>query len=84
MTTDTGTVNSKVHAICKGDPGERVWLLRRRLGMSQEDLSIASGIALTTIRALEQGRRRAIRDSTLAKLATALGSTVDALRTPID
>jgi len=80
----TSTLMSRRHIVRKGDPAERVTLLRRRLGMSQYDLAEQSGVEIDTIRALEQGRRRGIRDKTLDKLATALQTTRAYLLTPID
>lgn len=43
------------------------------LRMTQQELSVASGISPATIRELQHGRRRATRGRTLAALSTALG-----------
>lgn len=51
------------------------------LGMSQVDLSAASGVTEYTISEIEQGRRPRVRPSTLRKLASGLGVTVADLYT---
>lgn len=61
--------------------GEHVREIRRMLGMSQLDLSTASGVTEYTISELEQGRRPRVRPSTLRKLAAGLGVTVADLYT---
>lgn len=49
----------------------------RVLGLSQIDLSLASGVSDTTIRELQQAAKLSYRQKTLSKVATALGWTVD-------
>jgi transcriptional regulator with XRE-family HTH domain len=52
---------------------------RGRLGWSREDLAHRSGLSWAAITQIESGRRREVRASTLAALATALGVSVDYL-----
>lgn len=52
---------------------------RMALGLSQEELSIKSGINRYTISELEAGKCPNSRLSTLIKLADALDATVEAL-----
>ena len=62
--------------------GAHVREMRRMLGMSQVDLSAASGgVTEYTISEIEQGRRPRVRPSTLRKLASGLGVTVADLYT---
>lgn len=56
----------------EGDLGERVGALRRRRGLTQEQLAEASGIDVSTVRKLEQGARQGARLGTLHALARAL------------
>jgi transcriptional regulator with XRE-family HTH domain len=65
-------------------PGERIALLRNRQGKSQFDLATLSGVAIDTIRRIEQGRAKEIQHGTLSALAGALGCSVAYLTTPID
>jgi transcriptional regulator with XRE-family HTH domain len=46
---------------------------RRRLGMTQQTLELASGVDQTVISRLETGRLRGIRWSRLAKIVAVLG-----------
>lgn len=55
-----------------GHIGDRVGDLRRRRGLTQEDLAEASGVAVSTIRKLEQGARHTARIATLNALAQGL------------
>lgn len=55
-----------------GGLGERVALLRRRRGLTQEDLAERAGVSVELVRKLEQGRRRSVRLGTLHGLARAL------------
>jgi DNA-binding XRE family transcriptional regulator len=77
MTKTTRTVKP----IPAGHPGEKVLLLRRRLGMSQEELAKRAEIHLNTVSALEQGKPCV--SLTLAALARALGTTVSVLTNPL-
>lgn len=56
--------------------GKRVALLRRKQGLTQEQLSDRTGLAVDSIGAIEQGRRWA-RLTTLHVLAKGLGVKVD-------
>jgi transcriptional regulator with XRE-family HTH domain len=58
--------------------GKRLQQIRVAAGISQPALAEAAGIPVGTLRNLEQGRRIPRLD-TAAKLASALGVTVDAL-----
>lgn len=55
--------------------GHRLQRLRRRRGLSQEQLATRAGISLSAIARLERQPRAACRCRTLARLATALGET---------
>lgn len=50
---------------------------REALGLTQDQLSEASGVSRGTISALENGTVRATTTKTLLKIAQALGVTVD-------
>jgi transcriptional regulator with XRE-family HTH domain len=52
--------------------GERVARLRRRRGLTQEDLAERAGVSVELVRKLEQGRRRSVRLATVQGLARAL------------
>lgn len=56
----------------EGNIGERVGALRRRRGLTQEQLAEASGVDVSTVRKLEQGARHGARLDTLHSLARAL------------
>ncbi|HYG84485.1 MAG TPA: helix-turn-helix transcriptional regulator [Verrucomicrobiae bacterium] len=58
--------------------GKRIAKLRREQGMTQEQLSSKTGLAVDSIGAIEQGRRWA-RLTTLHKLAEGLNVSIDAL-----
>ena len=66
----------------QGHPGEKVLLLRNRLGWTQRQLSTLSHVRIDTIRRVEQGFD--IRPTTLQSLATALGTTLAYLYTPLE
>ena len=55
--------------------------LRRERGMSQWDLSMLSGVKLSALQCLEQGRNdiRGARADTVLRLARALGVTAEEL-----
>ncbi len=59
--------------------GSRLRQLRRRRGLSQEQLADQAGLSLTTVARLERQLRAACRGRTLARLATALGADPAAL-----
>lgn len=52
--------------------GERVARLRRRRGLTQEELAERAGVSVELVRKLEQGRRRSVRLGTVQRLARAL------------
>ena len=52
--------------------GERVAQLRRRRGLTQEELAERAGVSVELVRKLEQGRRRSVRLGTVQCLARAL------------
>jgi transcriptional regulator with XRE-family HTH domain len=52
--------------------GERVARLRRRRGMTQEELAERAGVSVELVRKLEQGRRRSVRLGNVQSLARAL------------
>lgn len=52
--------------------GDRVARLRRRRGLTQEELAERAGVSVELVRKLEQGRRRSVRLGTLQGLARAL------------
>lgn len=56
----------------------REWLVKKRadLGMSQEDLSVGSGVRLGALRLIEQGVTVDPRLSTVLALVKALGGSV--------
>ncbi|GLW72113.1 hypothetical protein Kpho02_44120 [Kitasatospora phosalacinea] len=66
--------------------GDRIGRLRRRRGMTQEQLAEASGVSVATIRKLERNDRESARMGTLRQLAQALGvKTTDLMQTgPIE
>ncbi|MEV4972019.1 helix-turn-helix domain-containing protein [Streptomyces scopuliridis] len=54
------------------ETGKSLKEIRKRRGLSQGELSKASGVSLSTIRKLEQGERKSARLETLRMLASAL------------
>ncbi|MGW2515323.1 helix-turn-helix domain-containing protein [Streptomyces scopuliridis] len=54
------------------ETGKSLKDIRKRRGLSQAELSRASGVSLSTIRKLEQGERESARLETLRKLAASL------------
>lgn len=52
---------------------------RKKLGLTQDELSSKSGVSRQTIIALENGTSRAASTKTLDKIAQALGTTVDVI-----
>lgn len=59
--------------------GYRIKEFREQRGMTQEDLSAASGISRVTIALIESGTTQNASGKTLLKLATALNTTIDSL-----
>jgi transcriptional regulator with XRE-family HTH domain len=59
--------------------GERVLLLRRRCKLQQRELAARVGVHYNTLSRVEQGRIRTLNTEVAAKLAQALGTTVDYL-----
>jgi transcriptional regulator with XRE-family HTH domain len=59
--------------------GGRLKELRKAAGLSQMELARASGLSLSIITQLEQGRATDPKLSTLKALAKALGCTLDEL-----
>jgi transcriptional regulator with XRE-family HTH domain len=55
-----------------GGIGERLARLRRRRGLTQEELAERAAVSVELVRKLEQGRRRSVRLGTLHGLARAL------------
>jgi transcriptional regulator with XRE-family HTH domain len=62
-----------------GGLGERVARLRRRRGLTQEELAERAEVSVELVRKLEQGRRRSVRLGTLHSLARALDVQTAAL-----
>lgn len=59
--------------------GERILVLRRRLKMSQSQLSKASNLDKNTIARLEQGRVHDLSGATIVRVARALQVSTDVL-----
>ena len=59
----------------------RLGSLRRAAGMTQQQLALKSGVAITTLQKLENGTNRVLgaRTEIVLKLAKALGTTVEGL-----
>lgn len=55
---------------------------REELGMTQEELANKSGVSRQTISSIETGKYENMLTSTLAAIATALGTTVDKIFYP--
>jgi transcriptional regulator with XRE-family HTH domain len=64
-----------------GHPGEKILLLRRRLGIGQDQLAQDAGVHLNTVSAIEQGKP--YTSPTLEALAKALKTTVSVLTNPL-
>jgi transcriptional regulator with XRE-family HTH domain len=54
------------------DLGDRLQSVRKRTGVTQRELAVASGVSLSLIRKVEQGEHDAVRLETLRKLAIGL------------
>lgn len=63
--------------------GQRLRRVRRERGLSQERLSWAAGVSITTIAKLEREPRSSCTKRTLALLCEALGEAPDALTPPM-
>jgi transcriptional regulator with XRE-family HTH domain len=59
--------------------GERILILRRRLGLSQNDLAEASDLDKNTIARLEQGRVHDLSGAAIVRVARALHVSTDVL-----
>jgi transcriptional regulator with XRE-family HTH domain len=59
--------------------GERLLVLRRRAGLTQQDLSRQAGVDVMTISRVESGRKKRMEVESLARLATVLAVTTDYL-----
>jgi transcriptional regulator with XRE-family HTH domain len=59
--------------------GERVLLLRRRAGYSQQALARQAGLDVMTISRLERGTKKRLEVEPLVRLATVLGVRTDYL-----
>ncbi len=59
--------------------GERLKAVRRRLGMSQEELATRSGVAQEAIERVEQNKRLYMRSDELGRIAEALDAPADEL-----
>ena len=59
--------------------GDRLRAVRRRLGVSQEELATRSGVEQESIERVEQNKRRYMRSDDLARLVKALGVSADEL-----
>ena len=60
---------------------QRLRRLRQEIGLSQEEVARRSGVPVSTLRALEHGRRLSPTLDTAGRLADALGIRLDDLRT---
>ena len=59
--------------------GERLKAVRRRLGMSQEELALRSGVAQASIDVVESGKRHYMRSDHLGRIVEALDVPADEL-----
>ena len=59
--------------------GNKIRQRREEIRMTQEELAERSGVSRATISALENGTDRNTTSKTLIAIATAMGSTVDAI-----
>lgn len=53
--------------------GRRIAYLRSQAGLTQQDMSVRTGLSIHYLSAIERGRRHVDKASTLAKIAAALG-----------
>jgi transcriptional regulator with XRE-family HTH domain len=59
--------------------GERIGVLRRRLGKTQRELGDAAGVHWNTIARLERGKLTDLPGKAVARIAKALGTSADYL-----
>ena len=59
--------------------GERLKAVRRRLGMSQEELATRSGVPQLSLDGVECGKRHSMRSDHLGRIAEALDVPADEL-----
>ena len=59
--------------------GERLKAVRRRLGMSQEELALRSGVTQASIEVVERGKRHSMRSDHLGRIAEAVDVPADEL-----
>jgi len=59
--------------------GERLKAVRRRLGMSQEELATRSGVEQESLERVECGKRHYLRSDHLGRIAEALDVPADEL-----
>ena len=59
--------------------GDRLRAVRRRLGVSLDELALRSGVEQESIRRVEQNKRLYMRSDHLARLVKALGVSADEL-----
>jgi transcriptional regulator with XRE-family HTH domain len=59
--------------------GERLKAVRRRFGMSQEELATRSGVAQAAIARVEQNKRLYLRSDELGRIAASLDAPADEL-----
>lgn len=66
-----------MYVCCVTSPPTRPTLrdLRRAIGLTQEQLAAASGVARATVNRLEQGRPQSIEFETVRRLAEALSAS---------
>ncbi|MBV9012719.1 MAG: helix-turn-helix transcriptional regulator [Pseudonocardiales bacterium] len=62
--------------------GERIRRLRKKVGMTQDELAAAAGVSTDLIRKLEQGQRHTASLASLSRIARALGVSIAALLGP--
>jgi transcriptional regulator with XRE-family HTH domain len=59
--------------------GERLAVLRRRKGLTQQEVADQAAITANTLARVERGRVKMLRGDTVAALADVLGTTTDYL-----
>ncbi len=64
------------------DVGLRLSELRIQRGLTQRELAKAAGVPASLVERVERGRYKGVSLRSLARLATAIGSTVEVLLTP--
>ncbi|MGU7811549.1 helix-turn-helix domain-containing protein [Burkholderia sp. AW49-1] len=66
----------KLHDAVANGLSERLRTIRKRAGLSQDELAARASLARTNLASVEQGRRANLRLSTLSRLADVLGVDV--------